>query len=768
MGNRGSVLYVGSDSAADRLDGMLDGRTVRATTSVGDALELLADGGIDCVVSAYQLPEGDEDGLALLSRIRETRPTLPFVLAPSSGSEALASEAIGAGVTDYVPASADPDRLARAVTDAVADRTAADGRCPTGGGDGVVERVVSALVGARTIETIDRQVCETVATTDPYVFAWIGEYDEADGRIVPRASAGFEGGYLETIEITADDGPLGMGPTGRAVDTRRLQVVQDTQADETYEPWWADAAAREYRSSAAVPLVHDETLYGVLNVYADRTDVFDDEQTRMLTDLADSVAVALHRVRIQEQSTAQYRELFEDAPVMVALTRDAPEGPIIADCNRRFAAKLGWSIDALQGRPLTDVYTDQATAKLEGENGYELALEGEFATTERTLRTRDGTLLHTLLQATPRQNADGDIVGTQTLYVDVTERRRAREVLEQAEAMAVSMDGMAIIDDDGTYVYANQAQADIYGYDDPDALVGEPWDLLYDEAVVERFESEIHPALAGGAEWRGEVTGVRADGSTFPQELSLSSLSDGRYICVTRDITERRRYERRLERQRDNLEILNQVVRHDIRNDLQITLGYAETLRDFLGADETASHHVEQVVNSARDAVEITETAGDVAKVMLTADTETRPVSVRHVLSRQIDEVRSAYANVVMTTDGAIPDVDVPADDMLGSVFRNLLKNAVEHNDGPIRTVTVSATDDGDTVTVRIADDGPGVPDERKDTIFREGEKGLDSEGTGLGLYLVETLVDRYGGTVRVQDNEPTGAVFSVELPLTE
>jgi len=69
---------------------------------------------------------------------------------------------------------------------------------------------------------------------------------------------------------------------------------------------------------------------------------------------------------------------------------------------------------------------------------------------------------------------------------------------------------------------------------------------------------------------------------------------------------------------------------------------------------------------------------------------------------------------------------------------------------------------------VSIADNGPGIADTHKEQIFQEGQKGLESGGTGIGLYLVNTLVDRYGGDVWVEDNEPTGSVFVVELPLAD
>ncbi|AXG06043.1 PAS domain S-box protein [Haloplanus rubicundus] len=754
------VLYVGDgggEAVEDRFaEAGAEGRTA---ATAAEALDRLSSEAIDGVVASTPLP--DTDGIDLLKRVRASHPNLPFVLFPTEGSEALASEAIGAGVTDYVSGSdGDRDRLVERVLDAiepVPDRRAE--RVVD-----LVRTVQSALVRARTAEDIDEQVCAAIVETKPYAFAWIGEYDGSDGQVTPRASAGFEAGYLESIDVTADGSRTSRGPTGRAVESRAIETVQDISTAPEYEPWRAEALERSYRSSAAIPLHHDDTLYGVLNVYADRTGAFDPKERALLADLGETIGHAYHRVRMQELYESQYRQLFEEAPVMVALTRDTDDGPTIEDCNRQFAAKLGWSREEFRGCPLTDVYTEEATRKLLDGDGYERALAGEFVTTERTLRTRNGDRLETLLQATPRRNTDGDVVGTNALFVDLTERKRAEEVIDQAEAMEASIDGIGIIDKTGEFVYANRAHADIYGYDGPEAFVGNTWRMLYEADEIERFDDEVMPALRAGEEWRGEATGVRADGSTFPQDLSLTPLSDGGYICVVRDITERKQYERRLEGQRDNLEILNQVVRHDIRNDLQVVVGYATVLREFV--DDEGREHLERVIASGRDAVEITKTAADVAEVMLSATTETKAVGLRYALTDRIDEVAETHANAILTTEGTIPDVEVPADDMLGSVFKNLLTNAVVHNDGPVREVTVSVTVDDDTATVRVADNGPGIPDARKDAIFEDGEKGLDSEGTGLGLYLVETLVDRYGGDVWVEDNEPTGAVFVVELPV--
>ena len=224
--------------------------------------------------------------------------------------------------------------------------------------------------------------------------------------------------------------------------------------------------------------------------------------------------------------------------------------------------------------------------------------------------------------------------------------------------------------------------------------------------------------------------------------------------------------ETRLKRQRDDLRLLNQVMRHDIRNDLQLVEAYAELLDDHV--DEEGEAYLEIIKENTQSAVGLTTTVRDLSRVMLREDADPEGVTLDRVLSQQVEEVRSSYAEAVFTVDGSIPSVEVLADEMLGSVFRNVLRNAVQHNDETPAVVDVTARVDETeaTAVVRIADNGPGVPADQREEIFGKGEKGLDSPGAGIGLYLVRSLVEGYGGTVWVEDNEPKGAVFVIQLPL--
>jgi Signal transduction histidine kinase len=170
------------------------------------------------------------------------------------------------------------------------------------------------------------------------------------------------------------------------------------------------------------------------------------------------------------------------------------------------------------------------------------------------------------------------------------------------------------------------------------------------------------------------------------------------------------------------------------------------------------------IQNNANHAVELTRTAREIADVMLSTTEDGQQVDLRAALEREVSEVQSSYPNAAVTYDTTIPSIRINANDMISSVFRNLLKNAIQHNDKPVAEVKVSATDQDGTVSVRVADNGPGVPDNQKEAIFGKGDRDLETAGTGIGLYLVKTLVTDYDGEVRVEDNNPEGSVFVVEL----
>ncbi|XVH31229.1 bacterio-opsin activator domain-containing protein [Haloferacaceae archaeon DSL9] len=158
----------------------------------------------------------------------------------------------------------------------------------------VIRDINRMLVEATTREEIERTVCERLAASDSYRFAWIGGYVSTGKRIEPRARSGTNEGYLEQITVTADDSETGRGPAGMAIKTRSSQVVRNFSDDPGFEPWRDEALARGFRSGAAIPIVYRDATYGVLCLYADRENGFTDREITVLEELGETIGLAIN------------------------------------------------------------------------------------------------------------------------------------------------------------------------------------------------------------------------------------------------------------------------------------------------------------------------------------------------------------------------------------------------------------------------------------------------------------------------------------------
>jgi len=352
---------------------------------------------------------------------------------------------------------------------------------------------------------------------------------------------------------------------------------------------------------------------------------------------------------------------------------------------------------------------------------------------------------------------------------DISARKEREQRLKQFQK-AVEQTGHAVYmtETDGTIEYVNPAFESITGYSKVEAIGRKPSMLKSGEHSNEYYD-ELWETVLAGDQWEAEVIDEQANGEEVVLNQTVSPLTDEegtpeKFVAVANDISQRKAYERQLEEQRDNLDILNQVLRHDIRNDLQLILAYTEMVADAID-DKEAEGHLETVYENAEHAVDLTKVAREMAAVMLSAEEELEPISIRSVVRSEIEQVREAYPEANIISASEIQQVSVRANEMLGSVFRNLLKNAVQHNDKPVPTVAVSSNTEERSIKIRVADNGPGISDAAKKDIFGKGEKGLDSEGTGIGLYLVKSLVESYGGEVWIEDREE-GDIIDTETPV--
>ena len=445
--------------------------------------------------------------------------------------------------------------------------------------------------------------------------------------------------------------------------------------------------------------------------------------------------------------------------------------------NDRWATMLGLSPDDIE--PSLDTWEERVNpddiSRVKAALNAHIDGETEMYDCDHRMRTAEGDWLWIRdAGKVVDRDAEGRPTRAVGIHLDISAQKEQEAAVERArnelrQIIDLVPDLIFAKRDDGTYLLANEATAEAYGLTVAETEGSTESEILPDSAQSAHFRADDQRVIESGEQLEiPEEELTTADGETRLFQTTkipyrVAGTDDDAMLGYARDITPLRRYEHRLERQRDNLSVLNKIVRHDIRNALQVVSGSAELLEHRL---DTENHRLlEAIRTAAAEAVDITVSAREVTEFLMEVDRDPAPVPLTPVLTRQIGAVRSGGRSVSVTRVGRSDERPVLADEMLKSVFRNLLRNAVVHNDSDSPSIRVSTEALPDRVRVAVADDGPGVPDELKRTVFDEGTQGIDSDGTGLGLYLVKTLVDRYGGAVWVEDSESGGARFVVELP---
>ncbi len=316
------------------------------------------------------------------------------------------------------------------------------------------------------------------------------------------------------------------------------------------------------------------------------------------------------------------------------------------------------------------------------------------------------------------------------------------------DAVIDSMDDAVVVVDDGEVVLRmNEAACRTFGTAES-AAVGGPLSTVLGRSLDE-FAA-------------GETVGLDTADGVRQFEVTRSTVTDRTgddrgHAVVLRDVTRRQTREQRLQ-------VLNRVLRHNLRNDATSIMGRAELIKD--GRDDPAAS-AEVILDTTQELVEAAERAREIEGMMNppAGDTTTAVGSVFEEVAAEVD---GEYPAVEVTT--AVPEGATAAvsRSVFRPVLRNLVENAAEHGDAdePIVVVSGDYTADGG-VEVAVADNGPGIPDHERAVLEAGGEDPL-RHGSGLGLWAAQWGVAQMGGTLSFEENQPRGSVVTVTVPAAD
>ena len=217
------------------------------------------------------------------------------------------------------------------------------------------------------------------------------------------------------------------------------------------------------------------------------------------------------------------------------------------------------------------------------------------------------------------------------------------------------------------------------------------------------------------------------------------------------------RTRKELVRREQRLQVFNRILRHNLRNDLNVVLGHADNLEEAYPDTEGDASVIKR---KASELIDISEKAREVGKTLDREDRTKKHVDVSDCIERTCAEFRQSYPEAEIRVD--LPEsVRAYADKTLEAAISEVVENAIEHSDGerPSVAVTVSLVEDErEWVEVTILDDGPGIPEEEREVLV-EGEETALHHGSGLGLWLTNWIVGKFGGELAFDDDADGGSV---------
>ncbi|MBD2493815.1 PAS domain S-box protein [Nostoc sp. FACHB-280] len=484
-----------------------------------------------------------------------------------------------------------------------------------------------------------------------------------------------------------------------------------------------------------------------------------------------------------QKNEAELRAIFNQAAVGIKL--ETLDGQLLK-VNQKLCEVLGYSQAELMNKTFRDLtYADDI---LHHQQNLQKLISGEIETfsIEKRCLHKNGHPIWINLTVSLIRDVVGKPIYSVGIVKDIRNQKQAEEDLKrQFAAVEAAIDGIAILSGN-VYTYLNQAHVEMFGYTNPEELIGKNWSEIYEPQEIQRFQSEIFPALMQQKHWRGETIAKRKDGSYFAEEVSLTISEQGDLICVCRDISDRKKAEadicKALVKEKELSELKSRFISmtsHEFRTPLAVIASSAGILKSFshkLDEQQKQKHlqciqtYVQHTTQLLDDILLINKAeAGKLAFDPNYLDL----VNFCHTLVEEI-QLSSPEHNLVFCqppqhslSDGG--QVMAYMDKkLLRQILSNLLSNAVKYSPNH-SYIQIYLLIQNQNAVFLIQDEGIGISPEEQQNLFepffRASNVG-NVPGTGLGLAIVHKCVDLHQGRVTIASQVGVGTTFRVELPL--
>jgi len=434
----------------------------------------------------------------------------------------------------------------------------------------------AAIVRITDTQQLYEEACRIAVEEGGLRMACVAVADAASQRLVPLASHGCENGYLANANISLEEVPRGMGPSGRAYRENEAVFCQDIATDPMMEPWREAALQRGYHACACFPLRVEERPIGVFAVYGDASHYFSTDECQFLNAIAENLSYAVESRQREQQRRQAELALKASEERFTSFMAHSPVAGWIVDeeCRYHYVSPGYYRVFDVQGRQeltgltalevhgpeLTEAYQSRNRQVLEERRAIERVMPGKRA---------DGTPGEFFVVCFPIITpGHAPLVGG--LAMDITEQRRAEQTLRESEGrfrsyFELSLHGIAITTPDKGWTQVNDRLCSILGYEREELMqlswpeITHPDDLEADLLHFERL-------MAGTVQnYEMEKRFIRKDGRVVWTSIGVGCVrnADGsvaHIIGVVLDIDERKHAEQVLREQATLLDCAQDAI----------------------------------------------------------------------------------------------------------------------------------------------------------------------------------------------------------------
>jgi len=381
---------------------------------------------------------------------------------------------------------------------------------------------------------------------------------------------------------------------------------------------------------------------------------------------------------------------------------------------------------------------------------------------EEIINRRKNGEIYTARQTIAPVTEGGDIHAFVAIQEDITERILRRERLaRRTQAIDDAPIGITISDpdqEDNPLIYVNDAFEELTGYTREEVL-GENCRFLQGENTDSDRVARMRQAIDAKEPITIELKNYRKDGSEFWNHLDIAPVRDDagevvNYIGFQQDVSGRK------ERQRQ-LGIIDRALRHNLRNSINLIQGHAQTIQSETSGEIAAS--AEQIADESDELLDIGEKERQITELL-----QEEPTQMEFDIADSLDDIASSLGSRYPEAEIAIDcaeEVTVKVSSRFRQAIRELMTNAIVHNDSSSPEVTVNVMQTDERVRIGISDTGPAIPEIEKELLAVETEPTPLEHASGFGLWLVKLIVTRSGGTLTIEENSPVGNLVRIDLP---